>query len=155
MYVSIFRPMIVDSSVLLYHNIFISHNHHTHNVMSIYISTSLHLQWYNTILATRYEQDANVRMQLGRRLEQILLDKEEAKDEIDELKGHIIRLEAQVCLSLSLSLSPSLSPSPTPGLGLSLSLSQSLSLSPSLSLRYLKGAIAMYCRCLVSFGLVH
>ena len=90
-------------------------------------------------------------MQLGRRLEQILLDKEEAKDEIDELKGHIIRLEAQVCLSLS----PSLSPSPTPGLGLSLSLSQSLSLSPSLSLRYLKGAIAMYCRCLVSFGLVH
>ena len=116
------------------------------------LSTSLHLCIYNdTILATRYEQDANVRMQLGRRLEQILLDKEEAKDEIDELKGHIIRLEAQVCLSLS----PSLSPSPTPGLGLSLSLSQSLSLSPSLSLRYLKGAIAMYCRCLVSFGLVH
>jgi hypothetical protein len=41
-----------------------------------------------------YEQDANVRMQLGRRLEQILLDKEEAKGEIDELKAHIIHLES-------------------------------------------------------------
>jgi len=41
-----------------------------------------------------YEQDANVRMQLGRRLEQILLDKEEAKDEIDDLKAHVQKLES-------------------------------------------------------------
>ena len=41
-----------------------------------------------------YEQDANVRMQLGRRLEQILLDKEEAKDEIDDLKSHVQKLES-------------------------------------------------------------
>eukprot|EP00605_Chrysophyceae_sp_TOSAG23-4_P000749 GSChrysophyteH1.ASY1.ANO1.837.1 assembled CDS len=43
-----------------------------------------------------YEQDANVRMQLGRRLEQILLDKEEAKDEIDDLKAHVQKLELMI-----------------------------------------------------------
>ena len=43
-----------------------------------------------------YEQDASVRMQLGRRLEQILLDKEEYKDEIDEYKEHILRLEQEL-----------------------------------------------------------
>jgi pyruvate/2-oxoglutarate dehydrogenase complex dihydrolipoamide acyltransferase (E2) component len=43
-----------------------------------------------------YEQDANVRMQLGRRLEQILLDKEEAKDEIDDLRMHIGKLEGML-----------------------------------------------------------
>jgi hypothetical protein len=45
-----------------------------------------------------YEQDATVRMQLGRRLEQILLDKEEYKDEIDELKQHILRLEEELVI---------------------------------------------------------
>jgi hypothetical protein len=43
-----------------------------------------------------YEQDATVRMQLGRRLEQILLDKEEYKDEIDEMKEHILSLEMEL-----------------------------------------------------------
>jgi hypothetical protein len=33
-----------------------------------------------------YEQDAMVRMQLGKRLEQVLMDKEEIKDELDDLK---------------------------------------------------------------------
>lgn len=33
-----------------------------------------------------YEQDAMVRMQLGKRLEQVLMDKEEVKDELDSLK---------------------------------------------------------------------
>jgi uncharacterized coiled-coil protein SlyX len=33
-----------------------------------------------------YEQDAMVRMQLGKRLEQVLMDKEEVKDELDNLK---------------------------------------------------------------------
>lgn len=33
-----------------------------------------------------YEQDAMVRMQLGKRLEQVLMDKEEIKDELDNLK---------------------------------------------------------------------
>ena len=33
-----------------------------------------------------YEQDAKVRMQLGKRLEDVLMDKEEIKDELDNLK---------------------------------------------------------------------
>ena len=45
-----------------------------------------------------YEQDATVRMQLGRRLEQILLDKEEYKDEIEEMKEHILRLEQELVI---------------------------------------------------------
>lgn len=37
-----------------------------------------------------YEQDAMVRMQLGKRLEQVLMDKEEIKDELDDLKVTIL-----------------------------------------------------------------
>jgi hypothetical protein len=33
-----------------------------------------------------YSQDAQVRLQLGKRLEQVLMDKEEIKDELDDLK---------------------------------------------------------------------
>ncbi len=33
-----------------------------------------------------YAQDAQVRLQLGKRLEQVLMDKEEIKDELDNLK---------------------------------------------------------------------
>ena len=33
-----------------------------------------------------YAQDAQVRLQLGKRLEQVLMDKEEIKDELDSLK---------------------------------------------------------------------
>jgi hypothetical protein len=33
-----------------------------------------------------YEQDAMVRVQLGKRLEQVIMDKEEATDELDDLK---------------------------------------------------------------------
>jgi hypothetical protein len=36
-----------------------------------------------------YEQDAMVRMQLGKRLEQVLMDKEEIKDELDMLKDQL------------------------------------------------------------------
>jgi len=36
-----------------------------------------------------YEQDAMVRMQLGKRLEQVLMDKEEIKDELDNLKAQL------------------------------------------------------------------
>ncbi|CAE7846066.1 unnamed protein product, partial [Symbiodinium microadriaticum] len=36
-----------------------------------------------------YEQDAMVRMQLGKRLEQVLMDKEEVKDELDSLKAQL------------------------------------------------------------------
>eukprot|EP00604_Paraphysomonas_vestita_P001096 CAMPEP_0174819432 /NCGR_PEP_ID=MMETSP1107-20130205/2650_1 /TAXON_ID=36770 /ORGANISM="Paraphysomonas vestita, Strain GFlagA" /LENGTH=681 /DNA_ID=CAMNT_0016032889 /DNA_START=1494 /DNA_END=3539 /DNA_ORIENTATION=- len=36
-----------------------------------------------------YEQDAMVRMQLGKRLEQVLMDKEEIKDELDDLKARL------------------------------------------------------------------
>ena len=39
-----------------------------------------------------YEQDAMVRMQLGKRLEQVLMDKEEVKDELDSLKVSFISL---------------------------------------------------------------
>lgn len=39
-----------------------------------------------------YEQDAMVRMQLGKRLEQVLMDKEEIKDELDDLKVLFILL---------------------------------------------------------------
>jgi hypothetical protein len=51
-----------------------------------------------------YEQDAMVRMQLGKRLEQVLMDKEEIKDELDDLK--VLHTPS---LPLSLSPSPSLS----------------------------------------------
>lgn len=36
-----------------------------------------------------YAQDAQVRLQLGKRLEQVLMDKEEIKDELDSLKAHL------------------------------------------------------------------
>jgi hypothetical protein len=36
-----------------------------------------------------YAQDAQVRLQLGKRLEQVLMDKEEIKDELDNLKAHL------------------------------------------------------------------
>ena len=36
-----------------------------------------------------YAQDAQVRLQLGKRLEQVLMDKEEIKDELDSLKVNI------------------------------------------------------------------
>jgi chromosome segregation ATPase len=36
-----------------------------------------------------YEQDAKVRMQLGKRLEDVLMDKEEIKDELDNLKAQL------------------------------------------------------------------
>lgn len=36
-----------------------------------------------------YAQDAQVRLQLGKRLEQVLMDKEEIKDELDSLKANI------------------------------------------------------------------
>lgn len=36
-----------------------------------------------------YAQDAQVRLQLGKRLEQVLMDKEEIKDELDSLKVRI------------------------------------------------------------------
>ena len=36
-----------------------------------------------------YEQDAKVRMQLGKRLEDVLMDKEEIKDELDKLKAQL------------------------------------------------------------------
>lgn len=39
-----------------------------------------------------YEQDAMVRMQLGKRLEQVLMDKEEIKDELDDLKVRFVWL---------------------------------------------------------------
>ena len=39
-----------------------------------------------------YEQDAMVRMQLGKRLEQVLMDKEEIKDELDDLKVLLLLL---------------------------------------------------------------
>jgi len=41
-----------------------------------------------------YEQDALVRMQLGKRLEQVLMDKEEIKDELDTLKAQLEMLKA-------------------------------------------------------------
>jgi hypothetical protein len=36
-----------------------------------------------------YEQDAIVRMQLGKRLEQVLMDKEELKDQLDQLRKQL------------------------------------------------------------------
>ena len=43
-----------------------------------------------------YEQDIEVRMKLGRRLEQIFLDKEEVMEELYEVKEHAQRLEAEL-----------------------------------------------------------
>lgn len=40
-----------------------------------------------------YEQDAMVRMQLGKRLEQVLMDKEEIKDELDNLKAQLASIQ--------------------------------------------------------------
>lgn len=39
-----------------------------------------------------YEQDAMVRMQLGKRLEQVLMDKEDAVEQMDLLRVRIITL---------------------------------------------------------------
>ena len=41
-----------------------------------------------------YEQDAIVRMQLGRRLEQILMDKEEIKDQLESYKNQLDAINA-------------------------------------------------------------
>ena len=43
-----------------------------------------------------YEQDIEVRMKLGRRLEQIFLDKEEVTEELYEVKEHAQRLEEEL-----------------------------------------------------------
>ena len=43
-----------------------------------------------------YEQDIEVRMKLGRRLEQIFLDKEEIAEELYEVKEHAQRLEEEL-----------------------------------------------------------
>jgi hypothetical protein len=51
-----------------------------------------------------YEQDAKVRMQLGKRLEDVLMDKEEIKDELDNLKVGV-----SVCVCVSVGVLPVMS----------------------------------------------
>jgi hypothetical protein len=54
-----------------------------------------------------YAQDAQVRLQLGKRLEQVLMDKEEIKDELDSLKVwcfSIFIFEYKISLSSSLTI---------------------------------------------------
>jgi hypothetical protein len=48
-----------------------------------------------------FSQDAQVRLQLGKRLEQVLMDKEEIKDELDSLKVFILRY-IYICICKSI-----------------------------------------------------
>jgi hypothetical protein len=45
-----------------------------------------------------YEQDAMVRMQLGKRLEQVLMDKEEAVEQLDALRDQLEAMKTSIAV---------------------------------------------------------